>query len=519
MQTLETLRCTNCGAPLPDMRSGEFIKCEYCGYSQRLADVEKYLEQLKTEVFGWIKSMIPTGVSAGMQTTDPIARSQLFDNVIKPRITEEFNPLNMQLIKYGSYYLTVPLFATAPPPFAVSVDPRVPLNSAAKFEGLAPLAVSDEQISFINNLISTSEALGHIMNIVRLSNEKSRDYKLITRNLESAVESLNRSPSKVAEVQRFKSLALMSGAIVSLLDEDPNGALLKLQEADRWTSESLKNSIKNPSTAAWYPGIKAEKTICDGLKAIAEASQSSIKAGIKTSDVLAKFAKYVSAFEEARGRSGLTFGKNNLVDPNTFQEVSKNFKDVIQGRVGDSSVVGLIGSGNVWLACWSADLNYSFETGALFMKKGQSVQERMLINGTFTLYPDQAKSASHTFVTDLFSVRAPSGFWDGITGKEKTLTTGIGYNALSQIRKTSIPASASVIPPYCTKDEAEKMAEHYLSQVGNQLRGKLKFSVPSITQLIYVSGEITGNNMNIPGLPNSMALYVGDSAYLERLSI
>src|SRR2546422_5221071 len=164
MEALQTLRCTNCGASLRQPSGSEFVACEYCGYSQRLTDVSRYMETLKADVFNWVRSMVPTGIQMGAQTTDPIARSNIFEHVARPRISQELSPLRTALVRTGSNFLVVPPFASLPNHVNSAVDPKIPLNYAAKFQGLGPLAVTEEQASFINNSIATAETLGYLYN-------------------------------------------------------------------------------------------------------------------------------------------------------------------------------------------------------------------------------------------------------------------------------------------------------------------------------------------------------------------
>jgi hypothetical protein len=91
------------------------------------------------------------------------------------------------------------------------------------------------------------------------------------------------------------------------------------------------------------------------------------------------------------------------------------------------------------VACWLAEISYSFETGMLFMKKGQAVQERLLVSGIFPLRPNLIMTAPKYLVTDIFSVQSESGFMERIKGNEKSLTTGIGYSYLGHAKKASIP--------------------------------------------------------------------------------
>ena len=157
-------------------------------------------------------------------------------------------------------------------------------------------------------------------------------------------------------------------------------------------------------------------------------------------------------------------------------------------KAGNPVVNGL-GSGNIWVACWLAELSYSFETGALFMKKGQGVQERLLVSGTFTMHPHYIQSSPQFLVTNIFSVRSQSSFSDKIMGREKTLTTGTAYSSLTPTR-IRLPSSTPVVPTFCTRSEAEKMANIYLESVRQQLQGKMRIGTPSVNQLVYVGGTI-----------------------------
>jgi len=52
-------------------------------------DVEKYVEQLRAEVFGWVRSMVPGGVQTVAQG-DPLARSQIFEQTIRQGLSSKF---------------------------------------------------------------------------------------------------------------------------------------------------------------------------------------------------------------------------------------------------------------------------------------------------------------------------------------------------------------------------------------------------------------------------------------------
>lgn len=498
----------------------QIVTCEYCGVPQERANAEKYLNQLRTEVFGWIKTMIPTGVQSVSQG-DPVARSQLFETVVRPRVEEEINMRNMQLIRLGSGVLFPPLFtSTAQLESEIPLDSKAFMTEAAKFQGLLQLPQTEDQVAFMNDVVATTESLGYISNAAKqLTEAKDRSFKTIAKNFQSAYESLNNSDQKKGGAKRLQGLALMSLGVSAMLEGDMTDASLKVQEAQTKMAESLTEIMGALSLAAWYPSIKAEGTIAESTAMVIKASQAAITAGIRPIEIVQRFERYVKSFESARVRTGGILSSSRKIDTATFKEISTSFSEATQAKLGTFSINTLGGAGQTWVACWLADLSYSFETGVLFMKKGQAVQERLLVPGTVSLFPERLTGAPHQIATDIFSVTTASGFWDRVSGKEKTLTTGLGLNALAQTRKSTIPPSSSVVPVYCTKAEAEKAANIYLERARQRLFGKLKIGIPSVTQVVYVSGNLYDGKLQIPGLPDSMSPYVGDAAALQALAV
>ena len=520
VEPTQELRCTNCGAPLTLASDKDIVTCGYCGIPQQRANAEKYMAQLRTEVFGWIKTMIPTGVQSASQG-DPIARSQLFEHVVRPRVEEELNSRNMQLIKLGSGVLFPPLFtSTAKLESEIPLDSKSFLADSARFQGLLPLPQTEDQISFMTDAVATTEALGYISNAARqLSEPTGRSFKTIAKNFQSASESLSNSEPKKAGAKRMEGLALLSTGIDSILEGDATDASLKLQEAVERFKVALTEIMGALGLASWYPSIKSEGSITESVSLVVKAAQAGIGAGSRPIEIIQRFEKYVKSFEAARTRVGGILSTSKQIDAATFKEICGSFSDAVQAKFGTLSINALGGSGNLWIACWLADLNYSFETGVLFMKKGQAVQERLLIPGTVSLFPERISSAPQEIATDIFSVTTPSGFWDRVSGKEKTITTGLGLSVLAQTRKSTIPPSSLVVPIYCTKAEAERAANLYLEKARQRLSGKLKIGIPSVTQMVYVGGETFGGRLRIPGLPDSMSPYVGDTSTLQGLAV
>lgn len=515
IQSFQSLRCPHCGAPLPGNIDLEVITCEYCGVAQRRLDIEKYIEQLKADVYGWVRSIVPAA-SINIATIDSVARAQIFELSIRGEVGSRLGSINAQLMKVAASPLFVPPFAR---PFSLSAMggaaySKDMLTQAARFQGLASFAQSDDQNAYIGEAIATSESLGYLANIMGIYAETSeRSYRTVSKNFESAAKVLQTDKSRSGAASRMAGLASLTEGTALLFEGDLTKAKDKIIEAEKYLSAALGEVIRQPSTASWYPGIKAEKGLAGSMTCLVDAVQASKTYTPNHVETLGRFEKYVKGFEEARSKAGGMLMNGDRLDAETFKDVATFFRDISFAKTGNSSV-NAIGTDGIWVACWLADLNYSFETGTLFMKKGQSVQERFLVSGVFGLLPQYISSQPQILVTDIFSVKSESSFTDRFMGREKTLTTGTGFSALGEIRKGSLPSSSPVVPPFCTRLEAEKMANVYIERVRQRLQGKLRVGMPSVGQMVYVGGSIKNGWLSVPGLPSSMFPYVGDEKTL-----
>ncbi len=519
MQNYQSLRCPHCGAPLPALGDTEIINCSYCGTAQQRVEIERYITQLRADIYGWVKSIVPAA-SMTVANVDPVARAQIFEQIVRGQVNSKVNSITMQLAKLGASPLFLPPFAK---PFrgmidGMTGDPRETLGQAARFHELATFAQSEDQSAFINEAVATTETYGYLSNVMRIYLEPGpRSYHTIAKNFEGAATTLEVDKSRTGAANRMRGLASLSEGTALLIDGDMAGAERKLEEAEKFLAGAQGEVMRQPSIASWYPAIKAERGIVMSMKLVLESVRASRSYTPNHMESLAKFETYVKGFEKARANGGVSLSSGEYLDSETFRELATFFHDVSLAKGGNPTINGL-GTGGIWVACWLADLSYSFETGALFMKKGQAVQERILIPATFTMQPQYILSQPQALVTDIFSVRSESTFSDRIMGREKTLTTGIGYASLVS-SKTRIPPSSPVLPPFSTKLEAEKMANIYLERVRQRLQGKLRIGIPSVTQLVYVGGTISNGWLAIPGLPSSMSPFVGDEREFTAYSI
>jgi hypothetical protein len=519
-QNFQTLSCPRCGAPLPATESMEIITCSYCGTKQQRVDIEKYISQLRADIYGWVRSIVPAA-SLSVANVDPVARAQIFEQMIRGEVASRLGSVNASLLKVASLPLFVPPYTRAFQSIAMaaSVDSKEMLSQAAKFQGLTPFAQAEDQSGFINEAVAVSETLGYVANAMRIYSEPGqRSYRTISKNFEAAADSLAKDKSRGGAATRMKGLAFMTEGTALLIEGDLTTAETKFAEADQAFASAQGEVMRQPSIASWYAGIRVERGMVTSMRQVLEAVGASRSYSPNHLDSLSKFEAYVRNFETAKSKAGGLLMSGDRLEPETFKDLSAFFRDVSLAKAGNSSV-NAIGMGGIWVACWLADVSYSFETGALFMKKGQAVQERLLVSGNFTTMPQYISSQPQALVTDIFSVRSESSFTDRFMGREKTLTTGIGYAALGSAGKGSVPSSSPVVPPLSTRVEAEKMANIYLERVRQRMQGKLRIGIPSVTQLVYVGGAIDNGWLTIQGLPSAMFPYVGDAKTLVELSI
>ncbi len=520
MQDFQTLSCPRCGAPLPATESTEIIACAFCGTKQQRVDVEKYIAQLRADVYGWVRTIVPAA-SISVANVDPVARAQIFEQMIRGEVTGRLGSISAQMMRVASLPLFLPPYTR---PFqgnmaGASVDSKEMLSQAAKFQGLAPFAQSDDQTGFIGEAVAVSETLGYIINVIRMYEEPGpRSYRTISKNFEAASESLARDKTRGGAASRMKGLAALSEGTALLIEGDLSAVEAKFTEADQALASAQGEVMRQPSTASWYAGIKAERGMVVSMTQILEAVKGSSTYSTNHLESLSKLEVYVRNFEAAKAGAGGALMSGDRLEPETFKELSTYFRDVSIAKAGNSSVYTM-GMGRTWVACWLADLSYSFETGVLFMKKGQSVQERMLVSGVFPTHAQYIASQPQVLVTDVFAVRSESSFTDRFMGREKTLTTGVGYSALGSLAKASIPSTSPVVPPLCTRADAERMANIYLERVRQRLQGKLRIGIPSVTQLVYVGGAVSNGWLTVPGLPSSMYPFVGEEKDLAEYSI
>lgn len=522
MQEMGLLRCSSCGAPLPaDSGSSPIVTCQYCGVTQQRIDAEKYYDQLRSDVYRWVQSMVPAGPQAAGQI-DSVARAQIFESSIRQNVESIQNSTNMQLLTVCSNQLLVPPFISPPASFAAAVDPKSVLNEAAKLQGISPFAQTDQQGALLRDTTVSSETLGYVSNAMRIftSNSNPISYLTITRNFRSASESLSKDPTRTAGARRMSALATAYEGIAALMQANLYDAQQKFVSATSDLEDAQKTVIQETSIISWFAGIKSELSILDSLKTIVIALQAGVASGLSGQESLKRLMVYSVSFESARKSIGPILKSGDRIEPDTYRELSSNFATVNMARAGQKPVKVLGGSGAIWIACWLVDINYTFATGALFMKKGMMVQDRIVLPSLFPMNSSRLIQSPEDVVTDVFSLKAPSSYWERMRGKEKSLTQDVGFASDSQLRDAMIPSGVTVIPPLSTKFDAERATALYLERVRQKLQDKLRLGIPSVSKLVYAAGNLQPDGrFAVSQIPSTIQPSIGIQSQLLSFAI
>jgi hypothetical protein len=217
-----------------------------------------------------------------------------------------------------------------------------------------------------------------------------------------------------------------------------------------------------------------------GAKALRKAGQDPLEYAHKCS-------LYVNDIRVVRTRYKL--GCSSSV----FKEAAEIFSRVTRAKLGEGTLRTL-GVEEEMVGCWRVDLNYSFQTGALWMKQGKAVEESVVVLGI---------TQNMEMVTDIFGeTRVAGSFGDSIKGKETTLTAGILKKALAFSNEVSVPASCKIFPPIVDKEVALILARDYLNRISYNSGGKIRLSIPTVATLVFLpydsrSGSVRAGPLSI----------------------
>ena len=497
MDDIVALRCKYCGAPLDEDQvksDSPYITCQSCGTTQQRMDAKAYLDQLMGEVKSWISSAIPMGFNiAGAESIDPVARHSIFVKDVRPKIELEMNEFkfsNTTLL--GNCLLVLPFSTTNVFRPVHTANKAFEFN--AKVKSISALAVDDESRDVIEDAASLSQSYAMMINNIELlTNDKEGRFVLLANNFTESANALKKAKGKELVVQRFEALASVCNGIDRLLSGDMVNAEPLIRKGYEQLVPLKDQAFKSMEFGIMSQGITQEISICEVLLEVIEATRTT-----GASDPLAMLGGFIK---------GLTVQLPShpkwgylLNDKGRMTEVLQNMSRSMSARSGSSTIPVASGGGNLLVPFWEVDLQYSFETGALWKKKSVEVNDMLLIYANFVIDGSSLNEPS-VAVTDIFSDRPKNGRFAGMKGEETSISNGSGLKAISDSVSDQTCGGRNVLMPLSTMKEAEKLCGEYLGKVSASDK-KFKLSRPTVKRLIYIPCTVEGKGLRCEALEN-----------------
>ncbi len=459
---LETiaLRCTTCGAPLPKPQPGEeWVKCEYCGFLNKLVDATKYVEKLKRELEKWIREILPPTTTIST-VADLAARHQIFQNIIKPKITMIKANVRAKYLQYVSNPLS-----PYPPPKEPGEDSRGYFEEALKIQTIREFAVSEDDAKLVNETIFFSNTTGYIINALKALSKY--DIKSALKNVEEALNSIPSESSYELVKLRLNAVKTVISALTQIYDRNTNAAVSLAK-----TSIDLYNELMNKTSSTILPEankgiVEIEKIIAEAIYNIADASHRYFTAGKDPLEIMKWIETYMKVYAWLRENYGRPI--QDLI------EISYNFKKFVYGKTGSPEISIVESSGSIYIPFHIIDCRFSYTKGFIF-KKGSESRITLLVSSIIPYVENP--------VIDVL------GLESGVPVKPEKISEypiiNLVNNVVSSAKNSSFPGDSRGFPPFITNVLAEKIADKYIEKANAKYRDKITFASTKSTGIIYI---------------------------------
>ena len=487
------LRCKYCGAPL-DKKALEsdspYITCSSCGTSQQRMDAKAYLDQMMGQIQSWISKSIPGGFSmAQSENVDSIARFNIFNNSIRPRIETEYSEYKFAANSLLSYPLMALPFTTDNSAVPGHISSKV-FEFNARAKSIEPLAVDDSSKEIVTNAEEMASGYAMLINNTKLLQEdKPGRYLLLANNFAEASAAFRKIKGYGPAADRFQALATVCTGCEKLLNGDGMGSLSYFEDGYNKLDKVKAAVSADLNLGVMYQAVDMELTQIKILRDISSFMISGVSAD--PLQVLNNIKKIMSFNYQKAGKWGFLLGGKDR-----FNEVFANLSKVMSAKAGGTLPI-ISGPGEYLIPFWYVDLRYSFQSGAAWAKKSVEVTEELLIPADFVIDP-QCLNDPRNGLTDIFSIRPEKSILAGIKGTETSISGGEGIGRLTSNVAQNSPGTRKIVVPLSTEKEAKKLVSDYLAACTSQ-DSKLKLSNPVVKSLIYIPCDIRGGHVEVPG--------------------
>ncbi|WP_440059821.1 hypothetical protein ACSU1N_01270 [Thermogladius sp. 4427co] len=450
MVQVYSLRCSHCGAPLPPPKPGEeYVRCEYCGYWNRVDESKKYTEALLEEVKKWVSSIIPRQVITST-VADMVARHHLFQAYVLPRITPILASAKADLYKSLSKSLVdIRGLFTSPP----SQDPKKYFEEAVRLSSLAELAGGDEDSRMVNTLIAYYNVLAYLNNA--FFNAGNENYAEAYKNMREAAEMIGLT-GEARFVDRLRAAAAVYNALAEIKNRNPKSA------------EALLNSIENIDPA--------ERAVFRVVREIARWAGTWFEHGRDPLEPYVKTVEYLQALQN--------------LDRRLFEECKEGLVELVgeysllnTSRLGAATIKLVEGEGDYYIPFYLSKTSITFVQTGFFSKKGKGYIYNTIIPATT---PVTHPPVLETGVIDSLKGKTLAEKLDSIAG---TCLNSI----VSRIRDSYPPPGSRFIPPFTPRKIAEELFYRYWRPYFDKY--KITNIAVDVGGVIYVPGRLRAGNI------------------------
>jgi hypothetical protein len=484
------LRCPYCGASLPKTEK-ELVKCKYCGTTVRIEDANKYLEHLKGFVIEWIRTALPLGISAVYSpSVDPLARHNIFVQNILPSLNAEFGKVQLDAFESFAVPLIVPPFVKYPFSSGRQKDAKSFFSYDAKICSVQPLAVSADDQAVVEKMGGLSRAFAHVLIALDLMEKvQVGSYKIIAENFAVAAKALEKPYETLAN--RLKALIEVYLSIDDLLSKKTAESRTRINKAKTILEEVITKSTLDINLSICVSAIEQELEVAKTVSLIIDLMEANVYA-----DPLETVRRVGNLFERISicQVCGPDW-KQRFENLGRYSEITRWLCIILDAQRGRTPIKIASGMGNVLFPFWVAEINYTFGTGALWMRKGKYVKETALVAATFPLYQNFALYPSEV-VTDIFSRRPDGTLVGSITGAETSISTGENVSRLVQMGVLRPASGYAIVPLLSTVSEAKQLMNEYLQQVSMRSGGKLQIASCEVSDVIFVPVDLSTGFIN-----------------------
>ena len=486
------LRCKYCGAPLDKKElesTSAYITCSSCGTSQQRMDAKAYLDQMMGQIQNWISKAIPGGFSMSQtENVDSIARYNIFNNNIRPRIETEYTEYKFAVNSLLSNALMVLPFSTDNSAIPSHTSTRA-FEFNAKVKSVEALAVDEASKTLITSAEEIASAYALLINNTKLMKEdKPGRYILMGNNFNETAQAFKKIKNYRLAGERFEALAKMCEGCEKLLNGDIMGSTSYFESSGEMLKAIGDKVSMDFDLGIMYQAVSTEIKQAMILKDISlVVLNNNREEPLKILDMVGRI---ISLQLPKTGKWGYALGNNDRLG-----DIFGHLSAALAAKNGGTIPIAQ-GPGEYLIPFWDIDLRYSFQTGSAWSKKSVEVVEDLLVPADFVI-DSMCLSNPSSALTDIFLIRPEKSILSGITGKETSISGGEGIGRLSDTAAMNSPGSRKIVVPLSTKREAEKIVVEYLAS-RTQSDSKLKLSKPYVKNLIYIPCDIKGGTVVAP---------------------